>query len=424
MRLSIAGLMGAIAVAALSLAALRSASPAVAGAAIMITCGALALAVVGVACRAGVSRACWLGFALFGSTYMAAAFLLEPSLSEFPTIALLIAVASRAGAVPTFVPAVGAPVIDPHYVWFGHCIWTVVLGLIGAFLALLLFRSLPVRSETAALEAVAFSRTTPRGWHRPARLVLVLSALVVVASIASLGTSLDVRFWSGATVLLTLAILGLTVLRTILSHGKTRLRWLGAALFGSSYVALVLLRHPDIEQWPRLVAEALESVADPLLRLAVRGYPDSSTSIAAANARVWRALASRIPMRFDWNSDLGEVCKYIQESTREPDGWRISIDYESMGPHGMLRGSVPVAWSVDLEGVPLRTSLRLYLAKAGLAYYVRGGVLRIYDPQEGAHLEMDVDLLVGHCLLTLLAVGVGALGAGVMWEPRGAASTS
>jgi hypothetical protein len=72
-RFSIAGLMGAVLTAALGLTALRSASETWAGAALLLTCGVLGLAVVGVVSRAADERAWWLGFALFGWGYLALA---------------------------------------------------------------------------------------------------------------------------------------------------------------------------------------------------------------------------------------------------------------------------------------------------------------------------------------------------------------
>ncbi|HEV3120252.1 MAG TPA: hypothetical protein VGY53_00045, partial [Isosphaeraceae bacterium] len=69
-RFSIAGLMGLVLATSLGLAALRYASPTLAGVVLMVTCSALALAVVGVACRGEAERAWWLGFALFGWGYL------------------------------------------------------------------------------------------------------------------------------------------------------------------------------------------------------------------------------------------------------------------------------------------------------------------------------------------------------------------
>src|SRR5262249_29168198 len=73
-RFSIAGLMGAVVVAAIGLAAVRDPSETWAVVILLSTCGALALAVVGVVSRVGTERAWWLGFALFGWGYLTLAF--------------------------------------------------------------------------------------------------------------------------------------------------------------------------------------------------------------------------------------------------------------------------------------------------------------------------------------------------------------
>jgi hypothetical protein len=74
MRFSIAGLMGAVLIVALGLAALRSASATWSSATFLATCGLLCLAVVGAVCGGDAERTWWLGFALFGWGYVALAF--------------------------------------------------------------------------------------------------------------------------------------------------------------------------------------------------------------------------------------------------------------------------------------------------------------------------------------------------------------
>ena len=55
-RATIAGLMGAVFIAALGLTALRSASDAWAGTTLLATCGVLSLALVGAVCRSAAER--------------------------------------------------------------------------------------------------------------------------------------------------------------------------------------------------------------------------------------------------------------------------------------------------------------------------------------------------------------------------------
>ena len=87
-RVTIAGLMGAVLVVSLSLAALRSDSWAWSGATGLATCALIGLAAVGAACRTGSERAGWLGFAVLGGGYLAL-ISIAPDLGSFPTTKLL-----------------------------------------------------------------------------------------------------------------------------------------------------------------------------------------------------------------------------------------------------------------------------------------------------------------------------------------------
>jgi hypothetical protein len=77
-RFSIAGLMAAVLVLAVAFAGLRTASALWASAVFTLTVTLLAAAILGaVACR-GPSRIAWLGFGVFGWTYLLATFWLWP----------------------------------------------------------------------------------------------------------------------------------------------------------------------------------------------------------------------------------------------------------------------------------------------------------------------------------------------------------
>jgi hypothetical protein len=69
LRFSIAGLMGAVLLAAIGSAGLANPSAPWAGTLSLLTRGLLCLAVVGAVCRSGAERAWWLGFASFGWIY-------------------------------------------------------------------------------------------------------------------------------------------------------------------------------------------------------------------------------------------------------------------------------------------------------------------------------------------------------------------
>ncbi|WP_435016153.1 sigma-70 family RNA polymerase sigma factor [Tundrisphaera sp. TA3] len=91
------------------------------------------------------------------------------------------------------------------------------------------------------------------------------------------------------------------------------------------------------------------------------------------------ALQKPINMKFPNETPLSDVLKYIQQVTQDegaglPKGIQIYAD-----PIGLQNADVtldsPV--SIDLEDIPLKTTLRLILEQLGLVYQVREGVLSI-----------------------------------------------
>ena len=67
--------------------------------------------------------------------------------------------------------------------------------------------------------------------------------------------------------------------------------------------------------------------------------------------------------------------------------------------------------NIDLEGVPLKTSLRLCLDQLDLTYRIRDGMLFITSKEsaesEDTPIYQDPFLIAGHCVLALLAAGFG-----------------
>jgi hypothetical protein len=180
-RFSIAGIMGAVVVLAVGFAGLSAASALWASAVFSLTVTLLVTAILGaVACR-GPSRIAWLGFALFGWTYVLATFWLwpvpngvtappfltkalldsfQPSLNTAtvmwidpgppgemstelpPTVTTIIPGTAN---LATMAPFTGRVANRLHYRRIGHSLAAIVLGLFGALLGTLL----SARSEAA-----------------------------------------------------------------------------------------------------------------------------------------------------------------------------------------------------------------------------------------------------------------------------------
>jgi hypothetical protein len=137
--------------------------------------------------------------------------------------------------------------------------------------------------------------------------------------------------------------------------------------------------------------------------------PPLSRGIATANERVLKALERPIPMRFPRPTSLEDVLSYIKKATTNPDQPAIPIYVDPLGLQEAER-SLGSPVSIDVEGVPLRTSLDLCLSQLGLHYFVRDGCLRITSLDDESQPEgEDPYRIVGHCLLALLAAGLGGV---------------
>jgi hypothetical protein len=83
-----------------------------------------------------------------------------------------------------------------------------------------------------------------------------------------------------------------------------------------------------------------------------------------------------ISMSFANETPLEDVLKYIENATQGPNDSGIPIYVDPVGLQEAEK-SMASTVSLDLEGVPLRLSLRLMLRQLGLTFYVRDGLLTI-----------------------------------------------
>ena len=81
-------------------------------------------------------------------------------------------------------------------------------------------------------------------------------------------------------------------------------------------------------------------------------------------------------MSFANETPLDDVLKYIKQATTTPTYNGIPIYVDPVGLQEAER-SLNSTIQIDLEGVPLKTTLRLILKQLGLAYYVEDGYLVI-----------------------------------------------
>jgi hypothetical protein len=216
-------------------------------------------------------------------------------------------------------------------------------------------------------------------------------------------------FWAGATFLSTSALLGLTILGAAGEQGSRRQVWLGAALMGAGYMTLAFARHPDVDTpVPQLPTEQLLHALRGWFPSGVGSLPSSWSGTAVANHRIWQALEQPVPMHFPIETPLEDILKYVEQATRGPDGKGIPIYADPIGLSEADKTMTSVG-RINLDGVPLKTSLHLFLAQLDLNYGIRDGVLLITSVESArTPAYHDPFLTAGHCLLALLAAALGA----------------
>jgi hypothetical protein len=412
--------MGAVLVASLAMTALRWGSETWAGATFLAVCGAMTLAVVGAVYRTGPGRAWWLGFALFGAGYLVLAFWPDRSWS-LPTDAFLSSLVPRANIAP-FTSCMGGPGFA--YLQVGHSLFGLGAAVLGGLLSLVMFGASAAGSG-AIVAGPRAEDPAPRRWGRTA--VAGLVGLIAAPAVALAGLRWAPGPSAAVASFATWGCLALAVVGAIFGAKARRAAWLGAALFGFGYMNLVFA-YPERTTWPRAAIDGFLRALRVNFTGIVPEAPPPSEGVDAANARIVKALEQPIIMSFPNSTPLDDVLKYIKANTESkelglPSGIPIYVDPLALQEVEKTNQS-PV--TIDVEGVPLRTTLRLILNQLGLTYGIQGGLLLIVNekdepsPLSLARPPVDTDpfLVVGHCLLALLAAGLGSLLAPLVCKDR------
>ena len=175
------------------------------------------------------------------------------------------------------------------------------------------------------------------------------------------------------------------------------------------------------ETWPSLPTDHLLHALRRWFPPVVSGLPSSATSVASTNARIIEALEQPVPMRFEDEAPLSDVLKYIKAATRNSSGTGIAIYVDPIGLSEAQQTMTSTIRNIDLEGVPLKTTLHLLLDQLELSYSVRSGMVVITSKEsEQPPVYQDPFMIVGHCLLAQLAAAFGAIVAPLL--PGGSAA--
>jgi len=282
---------------------------------------------------------------------------------------------------------------------------------LGALLGNRLFGAAMDKSERTTDASPAALEARPRKrWVVP--LVLVLSCLVLVVAIACAGAILPAGLWAGSSFLLTWGLIGLVALGALIGRARRREAWLGATLFGAGFMILAFGRFA-YDPWPRLpTVEFLDEIR-PWLPAVANGLRTGPGSTTAANARIHEALKQHVPMHVREEIPLEDVLESIQKAMRDADGKGIPIYVDPIGLQEADKTMTSTVRNINVDGVPLRTSLRLCLAQLDLAYRVQDGLLLITSEEsQDTSLRAaaaDAFQVVGHCILALIAAAFGGL---------------
>jgi len=229
---------------------------------------------------------------------------------------------------------------------------------------------------------------------------VILLVLVLFGTIVAIWSTPDAGLWAAGMYLVTCGLLGVAALGALFARGKSREILIGATLFGVGYLYMALA----YTRFPYSVTDQLLNALRPLIASGQR-------EIAPANSRILKALEQPIPMKFTPEASLKDVLTYIRMATSTPTYPGIPIYVDPIGVQEAEK-SLSSTVSIDLEGVPLKETLRLCLKQLTLVYIVEDGHLQIRS--EAQEIPVDVPfLVVGHSLLALLSAMLGG-GAAVL----------
>jgi hypothetical protein len=230
--------------------------------------------------------------------------------------------------------------------------------------------------------------------------------MVVVTALA--GWRSDPETTAGAIFLLTWGLAGLAILGAILTRGRRREAWLGAASFGLGY--LVMAFSPlGSSQLP--TNHFLNAVCRPEGPRTAGEVLDEDLTTDEESQRVRKALDEPISLHFREDTSLKVVLEHIKDAIRGPLGAPLRVyanPYDRMDLEALRV-------SIDRENIPAKDVLRLCLGPDGLTYRIQSGYVRIYpDAYRPVLFKEDPVMIAGHSLLALIAATIGGVAAPII----------
>jgi len=122
-------------------------------------------------------------------------------------------------------------------------------------------------------------------------------------------------------------------------------------------------------------------IAETAAELAIRDTNPKSRMIR-------KKLEEPISMSFHEATPLEDVIKYIKQATTSQTYGGLPIYVDPNGLAEAEKTMTSTVQNLDLEGVPLRITLKLLLKQLGLAYCVRDGMVMI-STEQGISEELE-----------------------------------
>ena len=165
------------------------------------------------------------------------------------------------------------------------------------------------------------------------------------------------------------------------------------------------IEYPDAERW-RVLSERRIKRYGKAVDLLDRD-PKTKSILAKLDEPISMSFANETP--------LEDVLKYIKSATQGPNDTGIPIYVDPVGLNEAEKTMTsPV--TLDLEGVPLKTTLRLLLKQLGLTYTVKDGLLTITsESSEDQPTEIRVYPVADLAIIPLSLMGGGRVAA---WAAR------
>ncbi len=237
-------------------------------------------------------------------------------------------------------------------------------------------------------------------------MILLLGLGVVLASLRFPSDAV-----AAAVLLATQATLAFAVLAVVYRAREGRAFWLGFALFGWGYMALMWQSWSgQSEDQPQV----LTSIALDHLGAWFHHTPDprtalwpftGQTSVDQKNRQILAKLDEPISMSFNEETPLEDALKYIKQATTTATYSGIPIYVDPSGLHEADKTMSSTVRNMELEGVPLKVTLGLLLKQLDLGYSVQDGMLKI-----GSAITVSNAApfrRMGHCYWAMLAAFCG-----------------